>query len=173
MSEKAETTKKVKNDELKTYELAYLLSPLVAADAVAEAVNTEIKHWLKKAGAEVKSEVAPYSRELAYKIKKVVEHKGSTFREAYFGAIYFTCEPGQMPMIEEGLKKSALIIRHLIMILPNRAFLPPAKPRVARAEAGAPETPSPASASPVATSNKMTEAAIDQEIDQLLVTPSA
>lgn len=148
----------LKNDEFKTYELGYLLSPLVAPDAVAEAVAKEIKSWLTKAEAEVKSEVSPHSRPLAYPIKKVAEHKGSTFRDAYFGAVYFTCRPESLATIESGLKKSTLLVRHLIMILPARAFLPPAKPRVAPATV------------PVAPKviRRLTDEAIDKEIENLI-----
>lgn len=153
-----------KNDELKTYELGYLLSPLVSSEQVGQTVEKEIKSLLKKAKAEVKDEVQARHRGLAYPIKKVVEHKGSIFREAYFGSIVFTCAPENVPSLEEGLKKSPFLIRHLLVVLPPSALLVPVKPRVPQVEGVSPETES--SRSKV--ESKMTEAAIDKEIEDLI-----
>ncbi len=147
---------KSKNDENKSYELAYLLSPLVAAESLEEQVEQEIKRLLAKARATLKSEVKATLRPLAYPIKKVVEHKGSTFREAYFGSIIFEAEPELLTALESGIKQSSLVIRHLLVTLPARAFLtpPPARPRPSDAPTG----------------GQMSTAAMDQEIDQLLTT---
>ena len=155
-----------KNDELKTYELGYLLSPLVSSEQVGQTVEKEIKSLLNKAKAEVKSEIQARHRGLAYPIKKVVEHKGSIFREAYFGAIVFSCVSENVPLLEEGLKKSLPVIRHLLIVLPPSALLEPVKPRVVQAEGGvSPET---GSSDKVAEGKKMTEAAIDKEIEDLI-----
>ncbi|MCC6290548.1 30S ribosomal protein S6 [Candidatus Nomurabacteria bacterium] len=153
-----------KNDELKTYELGYLLSPLVSSEQVGQTVEKDVKSLLKKAGAEVKSEIQARHRGLAYPIKKVVEHKGSIFREAYFGAIVFTCAPENIPALEEGLKKSLVLIRHLLIVLPPGALLVPAKPRVVQVEGDSPEV----AESVPKVEAKMTEAAIDKEIEDLI-----
>src|SRR3989344_5221501 len=117
MSEQAEMPKTPKNDEVKAYEVGYLLSPLVAADQLTETVEKEVKRWLEQAGATIGGEMLPRSGTLAYPIKKIVEHKGSTFREAYLGAIYFTCRPEKLALVETGLKKSVLILRSLVITL--------------------------------------------------------
>lgn len=156
-----------KNDEITHYELGYLLSPLVAADKLAETVEAEVKQWLAEAKAEIGGEMSARPGSLAYAIKKVVEHKGSTFREAYFGAIYFSCRPELLEKLENGLKKSPVVIRSLIIKLSpviytllTRTRPAPVRPEVAT---GADESAQPAHATPMST------AAIDQEIDQLLV----
>lgn len=146
-------------EDQKTYELGYLLSPLVAAEAVAETVEKEIKKVLSTVKAQIKSEVVPKMRQLAYPIKKIVEHKGSTFAEAYFGAVVFVAEPSAVVEIEVKLKKSAVLIRHLLITLPPVALLAPT-PRRAPGTGEAPVGED--------GSAKMTEKAMDQEIDQLL-----
>lgn len=157
-------TDKVKNDEIKSYELAYLLSPLVAPEAVGERVETEIKKALTLARATLKSEMEPTLRSLAYPIKKVVEHKGSTFREAYFGSLIFEAESQTIPVLEASIRQSALVIRHLLIALPARAFfVPPVRQHPV-------DTPTTPEVSEVEKKAKANPAAMDQEIEQLLVT---
>jgi ribosomal protein S6 len=165
-------------EDRKTYELGYLLSPLVAGEVLSETVEKEIKQALTAAGAEIKKELEPRLRPLAYEIKKIVEHKGSTFREAYFGALAFVAAPSAIAEIESKLKKSTMIVRHMLMILPAAAFITP-KPRVA--PTGAEPAPEGDKSPVIETGEKMEKApkgkkkmsteALDQEIDQLLVSP--
>lgn len=150
-------------EEGKLYELSYLLTPLVAPEAVAETVEQEIKRRLLAASAAIKHEMPPRLRTLAYPIKKVVEHKGSIFREAYFGSIVFRAAPAAVVALEAELEKSPIIIRHLLIILPARAVVLPARSRSPAQPATAP-TALPAET----TGKKMTTAAIDEEINQLL-----
>lgn len=142
-------------DGQKTYELAYLLSPLIAAEAIAEQVEKELKQPLSVAKAELKHEFGPRLMALAYPIKKVVEHKGSTFREAYFGSLVFTCEPAAIAAIEAKLKKSHFLIRHLLITVPATLPTPVATVPNEKGKEVGPE--------------KMSTEAMDQEIAQLLV----
>lgn len=164
-------------EDQKTYELGYLLSPLVAGEALLETAEKEIKQVLTKAGAEIKKELPPRMRPLAYEIKKIVEHKGSTFREAYFGAVAFAASPSAIAEIEDKLKKSALVIRHLVIVLPAAAFAAPARPRGVPPTEPTPETAAPVTEvaekveKPKTSKKKMSTEAMDQEIDQLLTTP--
>lgn len=148
--------------ETKTYELGYLLSPLVPAEQLTETATREVKQVLERAGAKIKTEIAPRSRTLAYPIKKTVEHKSSIFREAYFGAVRFTAPPEALTAVETGLKKSPLLVRFLIVTLPPRALAPAVPRRGARTE----KTPPPPGGPGL--SPKMTMEAIDKEIEQLL-----
>lgn len=171
MSKEPKVAKRVKSDEFKTYELAYLLSPIVAPDQLEATVEKEVKAWLGKAGAEIKHEFPAQARSLAYPIKKVVEHKGSTFRNAYFGAIYFNSSAEAVVEVEANLKKSTLLIRYMILTLKPSAL------EALVTEPAKPET-KPIGTLPVVdlstekSEKRMTKEAIDQEIDQLL-TPVA
>src|SRR6185369_2934003 len=137
------------------------------------------KQVLTAAGAEIKKELPARLQPLAYQIKKTVEHKSSSFREAYFGAFAFAAEPAAMAAIDTKLKQSPLVIRHLLMILPARAFAAPAKPRVIPTPAAEPLAPEASAPSAPVTEKpektkpkkKMSTEALDQEIDQLLVAP--
>lgn len=162
-----------RNDEIAHYELGYLLSPLVASDKLAETIESELKHWLAAAQAEISGELPAKLMPLAYPIKKVVEHKGSTFREAYFGAIYFSCRPELLENLETSLSKSSLLIRSLVIKLSPAAYTwlthaPRPVPALPESAIN-PELLNQDEPAPVTPVAPMSTAAIDQEIDQLLV----
>ena len=54
---------------------------------------------------------------LAYQVRQVVEHKGSGFKEAYFGALRFTFAGETINSFKDELEKMNEIIRSLIIIL--------------------------------------------------------
>lgn len=137
--------------DLKSYELGYLLTPLLPEDKVPEAVE-QIKSLITGALGEVKQANSPRLINLAYPIKRVIEHKGTTFRDAYFGTVHFAAPGEGAQILVASLKKSATIIRHLLITAREEPLRPTIK-RVPRMKV-----------SPVS----MTAAAIDKEIENLI-----
>jgi len=149
-------------NSVKTYELGFLVTPLLPEEKVAELIETKVKPLITKLGGELKGEDTSKLIALAYQVRKVVEHKGSVFKEAYFGALRFTFAGEAVNDFKAELKKMNEIIRSLIIILPpdynkkpERRILPPNKE--------AEEKPASSADRPV-----MTKAAIDKEIEGLL-----
>lgn len=159
-------------DSVKTYEVAVLLTPLLPEEKAAETFEALITGPLAKAGGAVKSGgEAPKMITLAYPIKKVVEHKSNIFRQAYFGWVRFESTAAFAVELSDSFKKSSEVVRSLIINLPKDAFREAPK-RVRRPDAAA--TPEPAGET---TGEKpeapLDEAALDNKIDELLVTPQA
>jgi ribosomal protein S6 len=151
---------------MEVYEVGYLLSPLVAVEALGETVERELKALLTKAGGKVKSETAPRLLKLAYPLRKVVEHKSSVFNEAYFGSVVFEAPTDAIKELGARWRNSAVIIRLLLINYPERLMVPHfrrAPTEVANPD-GSPATPALAPVTPAAT--------LDKEIDSLL-TPIA
>ncbi len=147
----------------KLYELGYLLTPLLAGDKVAETVESGLKALILTAGGEIKRENQPRLITLAYPIKQVIEHKGSTFREAYFGSLYFEAPAEAISMIQAGLKKSPQLIRQLLIIV-HQPLIRPEFKRPSRAKL----TPAPAAPPVRFEKPAMTAEALDREIEDLL-----
>lgn len=150
--------------EAKSYELGYLLSPIIAPEAVAERLERGVRLALTEASATVTGEDAPKMLDLAYPIRRRLEHKTQVFENAYFGAMRFRAAAEAAPVILAALRKNLEIIRCLLITVPS----PPAKPPAARRRRSlvskvAPPTSSAESVSPI----EKTEA-IDRGIEGLL-----
>ncbi len=152
---------------VKTYELGYLVTPLLPEEKVLELVESKIKAQLTKIGAKLKEETGPKMMALAYPIRQVVEHKSSTFKESYFGSIRFELGSESIVSFTNDLKKIVELVRTLLIILPKdynkkveRRIPPPAAAKSVLVPEGSVE----AEAKPAV----MTDEAIDKEIDSLL-----
>lgn len=94
------------SQEVKNYELAYLLSPsLEEADALAH--TAKIAGLIQDAGGVTRKSEAPRKRSLAYPIRKS--------RQAYFGWITFNAESGAIGTIEKKIKDLKEMLRHFIV----------------------------------------------------------
>ena len=114
--------------EAKTYEVAYLINPDIAEDAVFGEAG-KITGAIQDMHGLVGRIEEPKKRKLAYTIEKV--------RNAYFGWTTFTIAPERLPDIEKRLKAEAAIIRFLIVEevkRPVREF----RPRSLRSDRRAP-----------------------------------
>jgi ribosomal protein S6 len=148
-------------NSVKTYELGYLMTPLLPEEKVIELIEAKIKPLIAKLGGQLKGEDAPKMIPLAYQIRKVVEHKGSVFNEAFFGALRFTFEGEAVNSFKDELKKMNEVIRSLVIILPPDYNKKPERriPPVAKDNKEA----------PIAETTVITnDAAIDKEIEGLL-----
>lgn len=99
-------------NDVRVYEIGYWLVPTIAEEAVEDQV-TELKHTLKTHGAEIISEEAPYLREIAYEMCKVINNQNQYFNEGYFGWIKFEMDPAQTLELKKKLELDENIIRAL------------------------------------------------------------
>ena len=150
--------------ETNLYEVGYLLSPMVPEeDAVAKA-DEGVRMAIEQAPAVVTSAVHPKRRPLAYAVGKSVNHKRTSFREAYFGSFRFEAMSDALVNLKKSLDESDLVIRFIIVSVPRRAELP-IVPRRAPVRRAATQ-----SSDKVATPEKaqISEEEIDKEIEGLL-----
>ncbi len=87
------------------YELLYII-PATVVETEVGAVETKISNLITKYGATVELTKRLGKLHLAYQIKKQ--------RYGYYVAVVFTAEPGSIAKIEENLRISNDILRHLI-----------------------------------------------------------
>lgn len=113
--------KQTEEKELKTYELGYLLSPMIPAEASVEIVANVIAPVLEARTGNIISQVSPKMKVLAYEVLKSVNNKNSKFKEAYFGVIKFQADPVTILDITKLLDKNADIVRFLLIAIPKGA----------------------------------------------------
>jgi len=106
---------------IKTYEVAYLISPEVAEDEVFGEAG-KITSAIQDAHGLVGHIEEPKQQRLAYPIQKK--------KAAYFGWTTFTTAKENLPEIEKKLKQEKNIIRYLIVEEVKRPIAPirPARP---------------------------------------------
>lgn len=109
--------------ENKTYEVGYLLSPLIPIEALTERVAKTFKEPILTAGGEVLDDKLPQPLALSYPIKKQLDHQRLTFREAFFGSLRFKIEPAAAEKLAKQFKTSPDLIRDLIVEVPRAALL--------------------------------------------------
>jgi len=108
-----------KAEELKIYEIGYLLVPYLPAENVAKAVEDSIKSKILASGGEVTSEIEPAMIRLAYFITKVINNKHTKFSDAYFGALRFKITSASAKSLQEIFDKDDSMIRYLLIALPD------------------------------------------------------
>ncbi|MEK7477885.1 MAG: 30S ribosomal protein S6 [Patescibacteria group bacterium] len=155
--------------EVKTYELGYLLSPLVPQDKVEESVETMYQAAIVAKEGSILFRIVPKMRALAYPVSKFINNKRSSFSDAYFGAVKFTAAPTAIAGVKETFTGDGDIIRFLIVSVPKNADRPvvlkrpigrrvrPTLPKEADGEKGV----------------EMTSEEIDKEIEGLLATTNS
>ena len=88
------------------YELTYLIKPELTNDEAQE-FNGELTDELKEMGAKLYRMDQPKKRNLAYELKD--------FTEAYLACIDMDIESEKVKLVEETLKRSDEVIRHMII----------------------------------------------------------
>lgn len=129
MSESTENFEGQEN-EAKVYELGYLLVPFIASEELSANVSKVFKDLISSLGGEVTTELEPELIPLAYTVGKLMGGKRSRFNDAYFGALKFKLEPGQISALKEGIDKSDLVLRYLLLSLPKGSEKEPLKKRL-------------------------------------------
>ncbi|MCE9628413.1 MAG: 30S ribosomal protein S6 [Candidatus Vogelbacteria bacterium] len=102
----------------KTYEIGYLLSPLVPEADKADKITEIIVKEVEAVGGTMVSQTTPHLRKLAYKIGKTINHKKTLVSDAYFGAVKFSVTPDKINTVKKQVEKSDLIIRILVIDAP-------------------------------------------------------
>ncbi|MEK7585533.1 MAG: 30S ribosomal protein S6 [Patescibacteria group bacterium] len=153
----------------RVYELGYLLSPLIPSESLTDKVNQDLKALVNGFGGEIIGDnPLPAMITLAYPIKKVVDHKGLTCREAYFGAFRFRLNSSALPELIAKLKELNDLIRYLLLEVPKATLVDEENLRNRkRVVPPTPTTEGEGPAKPVMSADEM-----DKEIDQLLTTES-
>ena len=99
---------------MQVYEVGYLVVPSVPEEKVTDEVSS-LHEEIKKNGGEIISEDFPKLRELSYSMSKAVESKKQNYDDAYFGWVKFEMPVTGLSKVEEYLKQSNNILRHLTM----------------------------------------------------------
>src|ERR1043165_9866699 len=97
----------------RVYELAYLISPTIGEDKIAESVS-RIKALLEKHGAFVLSDEFPRFRQLSYTLVKPIGGKNEKYASAYFGWVKFETEGKKLEELEADLARESHIVRFLL-----------------------------------------------------------
>jgi ribosomal protein S6 len=106
-------------EEMKIYEIGYLLVPYLPAEEVAKNVEKSIKDKIIAGGGEITSEMDPVMTRLAYVITMVINNKHTKFSDGYFGALRFKALPAFAATFESELAKDDTVIRSLTISLPK------------------------------------------------------
>lgn len=145
----------------RVYELAYLVSPNIAEDKLAEQVSS-IKALLEKHGAFVISEEYPKFRQLAYNMVKPMGGKNEKYSNAYFGWVKFEVSVEGALSIKDELKKMSQLVR-LLIVKTERETKYPAKTAFWK------DMPKREVKAEPKTGPSMSEAEIDKTIEELVV----
>ncbi len=150
-------------NELRSYEVGYLLDPGLPVEEASAAVVSQFKDAISARGGKPTVETQVRSTRLAYKVKKMVQNKYHRFSEAYFGALKFEVAPEAITELIATWQKSEQILRFLVVSAPVIKL----RPKVELKE-GEDKVKLEVS-DEVEAKLSMSEAEIDREIDELLV----
>ncbi len=171
-------TENLSAEDLKTYEIGYILTPMVSEDKLAELFDKTLKAAVEAAGSSITAQQSPKMITLAYPINRMLNNKRSIFRDAYFGAVRFDASPEMVHLVKEHLDKAPEVIRHLLIVVPASAQPLAAQKgpttRTARPEDRVEEVVEEVVAEEVVEKEEkpeMTNEDIDKEIEGLLTTP--
>ena len=123
MEKRAET--ELESGALRIYEIGYHVSPGIKEEDV-EKVVADIRKAIEKEGGSFIAEGAPSLTRLAYAIGGHEGGKYVDFDRAYFGWIKFEAPSEAAQRLDESLKRSAPVIRHIVFrtVVSCRGFPP-------------------------------------------------
>ncbi len=98
----------------RVYEISFIFDNKLDESAALEKSNA-IKQSIATLGGSFISEEAPYMRELAYEMIRVVNNVNVRFNEGYFGWIKFELPADKVKELEKGLKLDEQLVRFLIV----------------------------------------------------------
>ena len=98
----------------RVYEISFIFDNKLDEGAALKKAET-LKQSIATLGGSFISEEAPYMRELAYEMTRVVNNVNVRFNEGYFGWIKFEMEPAKVKELEKGLKLDEQLVRYLIV----------------------------------------------------------
>ena len=98
----------------RVYEISFIFDNKLDEET-ALAKSNAIKQSIATLGGSFISEEAPYIRELAYEMTRVVNNVNVRFNVGYFGWIKFELEASKVKELEKGLKLDEEIVRYLVV----------------------------------------------------------
>lgn len=98
----------------RVYEISFIFDNKLDEET-ALAKSNAIKQSIATLGGSFISEEAPYMRELAYEMTRVVNNVNVRFNVGYFGWIKFTLDGTKVKELEKSLKLDEQIVRYLIV----------------------------------------------------------
>ena len=98
----------------RVYEVSYFFDNKIEESAVLAKVDA-LKKSIATLGGSFVSEEAPYMRETAYEMIRVVNNVNIRFNEGYFGWIKFDLSADKVKIFEKTLKDDEEVVRFLIV----------------------------------------------------------
>lgn len=98
----------------RVYEISFIFDNKLDEGAALEKSNA-IKQTIATLGGSFISEEAPYMRELAYEMIRVVNNVNVRFNEGYFGWIKFELPADKVKDLEKGIKLDEQVVRYLVV----------------------------------------------------------
>jgi ribosomal protein S6 len=98
----------------RVYEISFIFDNKLDEGAALEKGNA-IKQSIATLGGSFISEEAPYMRELAYEMVRVVNNINVRFNVGYFGWIKFELDATKVKELEKGLKLDEEVVRYLVV----------------------------------------------------------
>jgi ribosomal protein S6 len=98
----------------RVYEISFIFDNKLDEGAALEKSNA-FKQSIATLGGSFISEEAPYMRELAYEMIRVVNNVNVRFNEGYFGWIKFELDGSKLPDFEKAIKLDEEVIRYLVV----------------------------------------------------------
>ncbi len=98
----------------RVYEISFIFDNKLDEGTALEKSNA-IKQSIATLGGSFISEEAPYMRELAYEMTRVVNNINVRFNEGYFGWIKFEMDADKVKELEKGIKLDDQVIRYLVI----------------------------------------------------------
>ena len=98
----------------RVYEISFIFDNKLDEGAALEKANV-IKQSIATLGGSFISEEAPYMRELAYEMVRVVNNVNVRFNEGYFGWIKFEMDADKVKEFEKALKLDEELVRYLVV----------------------------------------------------------
>lgn len=98
----------------RVYEISFIFDNKLDEQTALEKSNA-LKQSIATLGGSFISEEAPYMRELAYEMIRVVNNVNVRFNEGYFGWIKFTLDGAKVKDFEKALKLDEQLVRYLVV----------------------------------------------------------
>jgi ribosomal protein S6 len=98
----------------RVYEVSFIFDNKLDESAALEKSNA-LKQSIATLGGSFISEEAPYMRELAYEMIRVVNNVNVRFNEGYFGWIKFELDGEKVKEFEKALKQDEQVIRYIVV----------------------------------------------------------
>jgi ribosomal protein S6 len=98
----------------RVYEVSYFFDNKIEESAALAKVDA-LKQSIATLGGSFVSEEAPYMREMAYEMIRVVNNVNIRFNEGYFGWIKFDLSADKVKTFEKTLKDDEEVVRYIIV----------------------------------------------------------